>query len=68
MKDKKELKKKLRLHLMKGGRVSSNQALRWWRTNRIAIYVCRLRKEGLKITTKMVSKNGDTYAVYSHEI
>ncbi len=67
---KKDVKNRLRKHLLSGGKVTQNQALRWWRTSRLAVYVRRLRKEGMKNTlkTKMIYRNGDCFAQYFHEI
>lgn len=68
---KKDVKNRLRTWLLQGKSITSNQALRKWRTSRIAIYVCRLRAEGMKgIKTEIIrdKKTNDIYAKYSHQI
>lgn len=56
---------RLKTLLLTGGTITALQALNRWGTLRIAVYVSRLRSQGLKIKTHMVTKNNKTYAKYS---
>jgi ADP-heptose:LPS heptosyltransferase len=62
----KNVEVKLKNWLLLGGEITHNQALRRWRSNRLAEFVRRLRRKGYKIITEMVSdsKTGDRYGVY----
>lgn len=61
----KQVKARLKVHLLQGKSITPNQALRMWRTSRLATYVLRLRHEGMDIITTMKTENGDTFAEYS---
>lgn len=61
----KQILARLKVWLLTGKTVTSNQALSMWRTNRIAEYVSRLRKKGFKIKTTMIYDGCDSYGVYS---
>lgn len=61
----KQVLPRLKVWLLEGKRITSNQALRMFGTNRLAEFIRRLRKEhGMKITTELVSEDGDVYGVY----
>jgi hypothetical protein len=66
----KDVKNRLKQYLLKGGKITHNQALKWYRTNRLAVYIQRLRDTGMRNTlkTKMIYRNGDCFAQYFHEI
>lgn len=55
----------LKVHLLQGKTITQNQALKMWRTSRLATYVLRLRKQGMNIITTMRHENGDSFAEYS---
>jgi len=62
----KQILARLKTWLLLGKTITPNQALMLWRTSRIAVYVHRLRRDyRMKIETKMVNHNGDTFACYS---
>jgi len=65
---KKDIKPKLRQYLLKGNSITQLQALRKFGTSRLAVYILRLRQDGLNIKTKMVHTPNDCYAKYFHEI
>ena len=48
-----------------GKTITQNQALKLWGTSRLAVYVNRLRNDGMDIHTEMVNFRGDTFARYS---
>jgi hypothetical protein len=55
----------LKIWLLQGNRITHNQALRMWKTNRLAEFIRRLRRDhGMKIITELVSENGSVYGVY----
>lgn len=59
-------KQAIRRHLESGRTITPLEALHEYGTIRLGAYIHELRKEGLKIRTKMVrSFNGKTYAEYS---
>lgn len=60
----KDVKTLLKKHLEKGRTVTGLQALRWWQTTRLAVYVQRLRKDGYVVKTNMVTKGQKTFAQY----
>lgn len=64
MKKQKQVKGHLKAWLLMGKSITSNQALKMWRTSRLAVYINRLRNEGMKIVTEMVTSRGDQYAKY----
>jgi hypothetical protein len=61
---KKDVLPHLKVWLLQGKSITHNEAQKLWGTNRIAEYVRRLRKEGMKIETVLESKDGDTYGRY----
>lgn len=61
---KKDVVAHLKIWLLQGKSITHNQALKLWRTNRLAEYIRRLRDSGMKIETVLESENGDTYGVY----
>lgn len=64
----KQVEAHLKVHLLQGKTITHNEALSLWRTNRLAEYVRRLRVDGMKIRTEMVTNDfGDVYGVYSLE-
>lgn len=64
MKDK-NIKAKLKDHLLQGKKITPLQAWRRWGTSRLAVYVRRLRIEGWNIETTIKRNNGDQFAEYS---
>lgn len=62
---KKNVEPRLKVHLLQGKTITHNQAQRLWGTNRLAEYIRRLRKDGMKIQMLMVYENGDSFGVYS---
>ena len=60
-----QVKDRLKVRLLSGQSVTPLQALRRWGCFRLAVYVNRLRNEGMKIKTEMVSAKGSTFAKYS---
>lgn len=60
----KNVKEHLKVHLLKGGTVTQLQALNWWQTSRLAVYVDRLRKSGYVVKTEMIRKGEKTFAKY----
>lgn len=61
----KQVKARLKTRLLMGKTITQNQALCLWRTSRLAVFVNRLRNEGMDIHTEMVNFKGDTFARYS---
>ena len=62
----KQVKARLKVHLLKGKSVTSNQALAMWHTSRLAVYINRLRDDGMKIVTEIVKdkRTGDVFGKY----
>lgn len=60
----KNVEARLKIWLLRGKEITHNQALRLFGTNRLAEFIRRLRKKGLKIKTELVSEDGDVYGVY----
>lgn len=60
----KNVEARLKIWLLRGKEITHNQALRLFGTNRLAEFIRRLRKKGLKIKTELISENGDVYGVY----
>jgi hypothetical protein len=60
-----QVKSRLKAHILSGKTITSLQALERWGTMRIAVYVNRLRQDGVKIRTTMVTKGKKTFAEYS---
>lgn len=49
----------LKIWLLRGRKITHNQALKMWRTNRLAVYIQRLRKNHqLRITTELAGEDG----------
>ncbi len=65
---KKNIKPKLRQYLLRGKSITQLQALRIFGTSRLAVYINRLRADGMIIQTKMIHTPNDCYAKYFHEI
>jgi len=61
----KNVEKRLRLWLLSGKTITHNQAQVLWGTNRLAVFISRCRKAGMKIRTDMVYEKDDSYGVYS---
>lgn len=68
IKGEKQIKARLKVWLMLGKKISHNQAQKLWHTNRLASYIHRLRKDGLKIQKKMIITPRETYAIYFHQL
>lgn len=65
----KQVKAKLKVHLLLGKSISHNQAQKRWHTNRLASYIHRLKKEmreiGFDIVCNIVHGKGrEQYGVY----
>lgn len=62
----KQVKARLKTRLLMGKTITQNQALSLWRTSRLAVFVNRLRNEGMDIHTEMVTdkRTGDVYGKY----
>lgn len=60
----KQIKSRLKIWLLLGKQITHNQAQKLWRTNRIASYVHRLRRDGMNVKTKMIITPKETYAIY----
>lgn len=60
----KQVKPRLKVHLLKGKSITHNQAQKMWGTNRLAEYVRRLRKDGMDIDMDMIRKGNDVYGKY----
>lgn len=65
---KRQIKARLKIHLLQGKSITHNQAQEKWGTNRLAVYIERLRKDGLRITTKIIHTPYETYGKYQHTI
>lgn len=65
---KKDIKTRLRKYLMEGKSITQLQALKIFRTTRLASYINRLRNDGMVIKTNMVHSESSIYARYYHEI
>ena len=63
-KKEKNVKGRLRMWLASGKTITPLQAWKHFGTSRLAVYINRLRNEGMKIETKNVTENGDTFARY----
>lgn len=61
----KQVLPRLKAWLLQGKKITHNQALSMWKTNRLAEYIRRLRESGLTIYTEMKQDKGDVYGVYS---
>lgn len=62
------IKAMLKNYLLSGRSITSLQALKRWGTMRLPVYVQRLRDDGYKIKTEMVTERGKTFAKYSHQL
>lgn len=60
----KNVKGRLRLILASGKTITPLQAWKHLGTSRLAVYIRRLRLEGMEIETEIVTENGDTFARY----
>jgi len=58
-------KQQIKEHLSKGKKLTPIQALTKFGCFRLAARISDLRKEGLNIATKNVTKDGKTFASYS---
>lgn len=61
----KGIKEKLKEHLESGKSITPMEALKKFGCFRLAVYVDRLRKDGMTIHTEMVKENGKQFARYS---
>ncbi len=57
--------KAVKERLLSGRGISPNFALREYGTFRLAVIINRLRKNGLKINTKIVEHDGYTFGYYT---
>jgi biotin operon repressor len=62
------IKALLKNYLLSGKSITGLQALKRWGTIRLAVYIQRLRNDGYKIKTEMVTEKGKTFARYRHTI
>ena len=60
----KEIKKQIRLHLELGLSITGLQALKLFKTIRLAVYISRLIKDGVPITDEWISENGKRFKRY----
>lgn len=54
----------LKVWLLEGKTITHNQAQKMWGTNRLAVYVQRLRDKGLDIKMTRETFHGDAFGVY----
>jgi hypothetical protein len=59
------IKEKLKKHLESGCTITPLEALSKFHCFRLAVYIDRLRKDGMNIHTEMVKENGKQFARYS---
>lgn len=59
------IKEKVKKHLEEGGTITQLEALSKFHCFRLAVYIDRLRKDGMTIHTEMVKENGKQFARYS---
>lgn len=57
--------KKIESWLLRGHKVTALQALNKWGCMRLAARIAELRKMGMPIVTKTVTRNGKTFAQYT---
>ena len=57
--------RRVRLWILSDKSLTENEALDKFHCRRLASVICKMRKEGVKIETKMIYTNGDSYARYS---
>lgn len=63
----KQVKAHLKIHLLQGKSITQLQAFKLWKTTRLAVFINRLRREGMKIQTVMVKAGTDScFAKYRH--
>lgn len=63
----KQVKAHLKVHLLQGKSITQLQAFKMWKTTRLAVFINRLRRDGMKIQTIMVKAGTDvSYAKYRH--
>lgn len=64
---KKQVKARLRIHLLQGKSITQLQAYELWKTTRLAVYIRRLREDGMRIKMTMVNAGKETsFAKYQH--
>ncbi len=69
MRKPKQVKARLKVHLLLGKSITPLQAWNLWKTTRLASYILRLRNDGLKISTTIMKPGTDSsYARYRHEL
>lgn len=59
-----DIKKLIRQHLESGLSLTGLQALKLFRTIRLAVYIQRLKKDGLLIQDKWIKENGKMFKRY----
>ena len=61
-----QIKPRLKIHLLKGKKVTVLQALKLWKTTELRVYVSRLIKDGYNVKKDMIKnkRTGKTYAQY----
>lgn len=66
MKKQKQVKARLKTYLLMGKSITQAQALKRWKTSRLAVFINRLRNDGMEIDTEMVTdkRTGDVYGKY----
>lgn len=63
----KQVKARLKIHLLLGKKVTQAKVLALWRTTRLASYIFRLRREGMRIKSTIIRHGRDQYAEYQLE-
>lgn len=57
--------RRVRLWILSGKSLTENEALAKFNCRRLASVIGKMRKEGIKIRTELISENGDCFAEYS---
>lgn len=65
MSKEKQVKARLKVWLLRGNSITALQAWKKFKTNRLAVYIQRLRDDGLNIETRTVQFGEDRYAQYT---
>lgn len=65
MSKQKQVKARLKVWLLRGNSITAWQAWKKFKTNRLAVYIQRLRDDGLNIETRKVKFGNDTFAQYT---
>lgn len=65
MSKEKQVKARLKVLLLRGNSITALQAWKKFKTNRLAVYIQRLRDDGLNIETRTVQFGEDRYAQYT---